>query len=100
LDAAIASYRKINRIEQALRLTLNFPDIPAARKLIRQYPDKAITYFRSIYNIDSRHANASFALTVALAELGRTEEARQYAEVALNLTRDERRRKLLAELTN
>jgi tetratricopeptide (TPR) repeat protein len=98
IQAAIASYRKLGRIEQALRLALDYPHLPAARKLIRQHSDTAITYFRNIYEDNPLHPNACYALTIALTELESIAEAQQYALEAFDLAREGPRKKALAKL--
>jgi len=42
IQAAIATYRKIHYIDQALRLALDYPHLQAARKLLREHDEKAL----------------------------------------------------------
>jgi tetratricopeptide (TPR) repeat protein len=85
IQAAIATYRKIRRIDQALRLALDYPHLQAARKLLREHDEEALAYFRSISNNDPQHPNADYALGVALMELGREVEAQLHLKRALKL---------------
>jgi len=97
IQAAIASYRKIHRIDQALRLALDYPHLPAARKLIREHEEEALSYFRTISDHDPQHPNAEYALGVALMELGRPQEAQPHLKKALKLAKHESRKTILRE---
>ncbi|MCH8090158.1 MAG: tetratricopeptide repeat protein [Chloroflexi bacterium] len=95
IQAAIATYRKSGRIDQSLRLALDYPHLPAARKLIRRHGEEALSYFADIYERDPQHPNASYALGVALMELGREQEARPYLKKALRLARKGHRKAVI-----
>ncbi|MGR3310836.1 MAG: hypothetical protein ACUZ77_08670 [Candidatus Brocadiales bacterium] len=85
IQAAIAAYRKIRRIDHALRLALDYPHLQAARKLIRKHEGEALSYFKTFYGHDPQHPNAAYALGVALMELGKEREAQPYLKKALKL---------------
>ncbi len=85
IQAAIAEFRKKRRIDQALRLVLGYAHLPAARRVIREYGEQALSYFLSISEQNPDHPNADYALGVALMELGRLKEARPHLEKALEL---------------
>jgi len=85
IEAAIAAFRRIRGTNEALRLALDYPHLPAALKLIRQYPDAALQYFKHIFDDDPNHPNAAYALGVGFFELGRFKEAESYLDKALNL---------------
>lgn len=75
IKRAIGEYRKAGRIADALRLCLDYPHTDAALKTIRNAPDEAISYFRSIVEQDPNHPNGAYALGLALIELGDFAEA-------------------------
>ncbi len=85
IPAAIASYRKIHCLDQALRLALDYPHLQAARKLIREHEAEALSYFRTISDHDPQHPNAGYALGVALMELEQELEAEPHLKNALKL---------------
>ncbi|RCV63785.1 Tetratricopeptide (TPR) repeat [Methanophagales archaeon] len=85
IQAAIATYRKTHRIDQALRLALDYPHLQAARKLIREHETEALAYFRTISDHDHQHPNAEYALGVALMELEQDLEAEPHLKNALKL---------------
>jgi len=85
IQSAIAAYRKIHRIDQALRLVLDYPHLQVARKLIREHEEEALSYFRTISDRDSEHPNAEYALGVAFMELGRELYAQPHLMKALRL---------------
>ncbi len=93
IQAAIASYRKAGLTEEALRLALDYPHLQAARKLIRENADMALSYFQRISENDPNNPNAEYALGVSLMELGRTLEARPHLSRALTFARPGPRRK-------
>jgi hypothetical protein len=43
IEVAIAAYLKIPRIDQALRLSLDYPHLQAARKLIREHKGETLS---------------------------------------------------------
>ncbi|MFX0203353.1 MAG: tetratricopeptide repeat protein [Candidatus Hodarchaeota archaeon] len=98
IEAAITGYGKIGRIDQALRLALDYPHLPAALKLIHAYPDAAIQYFQNIFEDDPNHTNAAYALGVALFHLAKLEEAKLYLEKALKLATASGRKLMIKKL--
>jgi len=97
IQAAVAAYRKIHRIDQALRLALDYPHLQVARKLIRKHEEEAISYFRAISDHDPEHPNADYALGVALMELGRELEAQPHLRKALKLAKAGPRKVVIKE---
>jgi len=97
IQAAIAVYRKLHRIDQALRLALDYPHLQAARKLIRKHEEEAFSYFKTISDHDPDHPNANYALGVALMELGRELEAQPHLRKALKLAKPGDRKVLIKE---
>lgn len=96
---AIASYRRSGRIDDALRLCLDYPYMQAAQKVFRTHPERTLGYFRSIVERDPNHANGAYALGIALKELEHRDEAAIWLRRALTLAapgyrRDEIRRYL------
>ena len=82
---AIANYRRANRLDDALRLALDYPHTDTALKTIRQHPEQALTYFRSVVEADPKHANGTYALGMALLEVGEPAEAEQWLRKAYEL---------------
>jgi tetratricopeptide (TPR) repeat protein len=97
IQAAIATYRKIRRIDQALRLALDYPHLQAARKLLREHDEEALAYFRGISDNDPQHPNADYALGVALMELGRQVQAQPHLKRAFKLATAPPRKALIKE---
>ncbi|MEA2553503.1 MAG: hypothetical protein QOJ65_1679 [Fimbriimonadaceae bacterium] len=82
---AIANYRRANRLDDALRLALDYPHTDTALKTIRQHPNQALAYFRSVVEADPKHANGTYALGMALLEVGEPAEAEQWLRRAYEL---------------
>jgi len=97
IQAAIAVYRKLHRIDQALRLALDYPHLQAARKLIRKHEEEALSYFKTISHHDPDHPNANYALGVAFMELGRELESQPHLRKALKLVKLGDRKVLIKE---
>ena len=89
LQAAIASYRKSGAIEEALRIALEHPDLPAARRLYRRYRDRATEYYRAIVESPVHSAKAHFCLGLIFLEHGAPSRAREFLTKALRLTDDD-----------
>lgn len=85
IKRAIAEYRRRGMIDDALRLSLDYPHTDTALKTIRQHPDKAIQYFRSVVEEDEKNANGAYALGMALLEIGEPTEAEQWLRRAYDL---------------
>ena len=93
---AIAEYRRRGRIDDALRLCLDYPNTQAAQKIFRSFPEPALTYFRRIYDAASDHPNAAYAIGMALHTLGNAEEALPYLHRAYELASPGTRREELS----
>jgi len=85
MKRAIANYRRANRLDDALRLALDYPHTDTARKTIRKHPDQALEYFRSVVESDPKNANGSYALGMALLEVGDQKEAERWLKSAHDL---------------
>jgi tetratricopeptide (TPR) repeat protein len=97
MDAAITSYRRLGRTNDALRLALDYAHLPAARKLIGDKPEDCLAYFNSFLSPDSYHPNADYALGVAYFEQTRLKEARRHLEKALKLATAESRKAVIRD---
>jgi len=95
IQAAIANYRKAGCIDQALRLVLDYPHLAMARKVIREHPKEALSYFRTMCDNEPEHPNANYALGAALMELEKEREAKPYLRKALKLARPGIRQKTI-----
>ena len=102
IEAAIAGYTRICRIDQTLFLVLHYPHLPAALKVIRNYPNETLEYFKGLFDSNNDHPNAAYALGVAFLELEQPKNARLYLNKAIELSthpaRRERIRKWLSGL--
>jgi len=85
IDAAIASYRRLGRIDDALELALAYAHLPGARRLMRENPEGCLVYFKSHLDRDPQHPNADYALGVAYLEQARPKEAQRHLQRALKL---------------
>ncbi|MDY6834278.1 MAG: hypothetical protein SVY53_05685 [Chloroflexota bacterium] len=82
IQSAIAAFLNGQRIDQALRLALEYPHLDMARRIVREYQDEALAYFEEIPEKDPRYGDALYALGVTLMELGREIEAQGYLKKA------------------
>ena len=87
MQAAIDSYREAGRIEDALRLALDYPHLEAARTVFRLHTGEALEYLTAVVQQDPGHANGQYALGLALLELDRTKEALAHLEMAREVAR-------------
>ncbi|MCW5933659.1 MAG: hypothetical protein KIT45_05060 [Fimbriimonadia bacterium] len=85
MHRAIAAYRKAGLIEDALRLSLDYPYTEAARRIFRKHPEQTLAYFQSFVEANPQHPNGAYALGTALVELGRHQEAEPWLIKALQL---------------
>lgn len=85
IKRAIAEYRKAGKVEDALRLSLDYPHTDTALKTMRQHPEKALHYFRSVVEDNPKHANGAYALGMAMLEIGNHEEAAPWLRQAYQL---------------
>ncbi len=83
IQAAIAAYRNAGRIEEALRMVLEYPHLQVARKLIKEHKDEAAAYFKAASDYSPRHPNADFALGLAFMETGKQHKAEPHLRRAL-----------------
>ena len=97
---AIANYRRANRLDDALRLALDYPHTDTALKTIRQHPDEALAYFRSVVEADPNHANGTYALGMALLQLEEPAEAEKWLRKAYDLATRGTRKDELARYLN
>ncbi len=97
IQTAIAGYRRKQLIDQALRLSLDYPHLQAARRVVREHGEEALSYFGSISERDPQHPNADFASGVALIELGRQRDAEPHLRKALELATDAARKMVIEE---
>jgi tetratricopeptide (TPR) repeat protein len=98
LQAAISAYRKVGRVDHALRLTLDYPHLQVARKLMRDHADEAMAYFKEILDRDPDNANAAYALGLTLIESGNNREAEPHLIKAISCTQSAPRRKAIEAL--
>ncbi len=87
MGIAIETHRFAGRIQDALRLALDYPHLDASRDLFRLHPDAATATFEALLAEDPMHPNGQYALGLALLELGRTGEAIAHLELAKELAR-------------
>ena len=87
MQAAIDTYREAGRVEDALRLALDYPHIEAARTMFRLHQEPALEYLSDVVARDPGHANGRYALGLALLELDRTKEALEHLELAREMAR-------------
>lgn len=85
IKRAITDYRKAGRVADALRLCLDYPQVDAAVKTIRQHPNEAIRYFEGIVEREPDHPNGAYALALALEALGRVADAQPWLRRAHDL---------------
>jgi tetratricopeptide (TPR) repeat protein len=97
---AIANYRRANRLGDALRLALDYPHTDTAKKTIRKHSSQALEYFRSVVEANPNHANGTYALGMALLEVGEQKEADQWLNRAYTLATPGTRKDELARLLN
>jgi hypothetical protein len=83
MESAIASYRRVRLVNSALAIALHYPHLAAARKLVRENAQSALTYFQSVVDSDPSHGNGNYALGIALIEVNRGLDATPYLEKAL-----------------
>lgn len=87
VQAAIAAYLKSGRIDEALRLVLEYPHLQVARKLIREHADQTLAYLKNISSYSPRHPNLDCALGIAFMEKGKRREAEPYLKKALSTSK-------------
>ena len=85
IKRAIAEYRKAGKVDDALRLSLDYPHTDTALKTIRRHPERALNYFRAVVEDDPKHANGAYALGMAMLETGNHVEAAPWLRQAYQL---------------
>lgn len=85
MQRAIAAYRRKGRLQDALRLALDYPYNQSSLKLVREYPSETLAYFQSVVNQKPDHPNGAYALGMALMELGQYAEAEPWLARAHDL---------------
>lgn len=98
LQAAISAYRKAGRVDYALRLALDYPQLQVARKLMRDHSVEATAYFEERLTQDPDDSNAAYALAIALLESGNDKEAEPYLMKALSCEESGSKRKAMEAL--
>jgi tetratricopeptide (TPR) repeat protein len=88
---------KAEDIPEAFHLALGYPHLQASKKLMREYPEEGLNYFRETLDSDPQHSNADYAIGVAFMELGREPEAVPHLKKALKLATADRRKKDIEE---
>jgi tetratricopeptide (TPR) repeat protein len=83
LDAAISRYRRDEKIEDALRVALAFPYLPASRKLFRDRNDAAVAYYSKCLADGFEPYNANYALGYCFFEACDYDPARALFGAAL-----------------
>ncbi|OQW91712.1 MAG: hypothetical protein BWK79_16280 [Beggiatoa sp. IS2] len=83
IKSAIASYKRVGLIDQALVLVLNYPHLDIAHKFMRENEYATLSYFQSIIDNDPFHGNGNYAMGLALVDIGRGSEASPFLEKAL-----------------
>jgi tetratricopeptide (TPR) repeat protein len=95
LNAAITSYKESGRLKWALRVALDYPQIAAARAIIREIGKEALDYFSSVETNNPNHPNVAYALGIACLELGLRTRAKDHLEKALSITTIPSRKKTI-----
>ena len=98
LQAAISAYRKMGRVDQALRLTHDYPHLQVARKLMRDHAVEAIAYFEDLLVRNPEDSDAAYALGLVLIESGNAQAAKPHLLKAITCTKSDPQRKAIEAL--
>jgi len=100
LQAAIQSYRKARRVDEAFRIALHYPYLQAVQKLFRDFPVQIKSYLMGVLTDQPDHPDVHYALSVALMEGGgKNTEAETHLRAALETaTQENRKRDIEARL--
>ncbi|MBS3910182.1 MAG: hypothetical protein KGZ93_11285 [Actinobacteria bacterium] len=98
LQAAISAYRKMGRVDQALRLTLDYPHLQVARKLMRDHAVEATAYFEDLLARNPEDSNAAYALGLVLIESGNAQAAKPHLLRAITCAKSDSQRKAIESL--
>jgi hypothetical protein len=85
LESAIVQYRKSGRLDDALRLIMPFPFLPAARAFFQKseyYQSRAEHYFLANYQTNTEAHHASYALVKLYEVISRPYEKLKWAKIA------------------
>ena len=93
LQAAIHSYRKARRVDEACRIALHYPHLQAAQKLFRDFPKKIKSYLIGVLADQPDQPDVHYALGVALMEWGENTEAKTSLLAALETATKEKRKR-------
>ncbi len=91
IGTAIRAFEANKRITDALRASLAFPFVEAARRVFRKHEDAAVTYFSGLLAKDFERHNCTYALGYCYYENGRHSEAQEFFRKALALSTQEPR---------
>ena len=86
-----------SRREEAIRITLDYAHLLAARKLMRDSPEACISTFKTALEANPSHPNASYALGIAYLEQNKWETSRPYLARALKLATAEARKAVIRD---
>jgi tetratricopeptide (TPR) repeat protein len=99
LQAAIQSYRKAQRVDEAFRIALHYPYLQAAQKLFRDFSAQIKSYLMGVLTDQPDHPDVHYALGVALMEGGENTEAETHLRAAeKTATQEKRKRDIEARL--
>jgi tetratricopeptide (TPR) repeat protein len=87
MQAGIETFLKRGRVEDAVRLALDYPHLEAARTVFRLHAAEALDYLGRVLAAAPGHANGHYAMGLALLEQGRHDEAVAHLEMARELAR-------------
>ncbi len=84
LNGLIASFRKGERIDDALEIALEHPHLSSAQSLMKDYPVQAKARFQEAKRTTTEHPTADFALGALYRVTGDVESARLHLQKALS----------------
>jgi class 3 adenylate cyclase len=85
MKKAMAEYRRRGRLDDALRLALDYPHTDTARKLFAKHPERSRAYIEQVLAASPQHANGAYAMGMLLVEQKKLDEAVPYLEMAYSL---------------
>ena len=91
LAAAIRTFSRKGKIEDACLVALDFPYHVSARKVFRSHQDIAVAYFSRLLAEGFKPNNAVYALGYCFLENGQHKEALEMFNQALSLSEHEKR---------
>ena len=93
LQAAIASYRKANRLDCALRIALHYPYLNASKRLFRNFIAQAHEYLNRVLREEPNHPDVQYALGLAYLEWGDNTNAERHLLAAFKTATQEKRKR-------